>query len=135
MKGIGESQRHPPGKQEQTGMVVLLVVAGVLGLSALMLSVAHDRAHAVLERFEPDQPRVSGRDQEVGEYKNFAYVRRFTFRVAGVVLTVEKIVNLLQYAMHSESRTASSGATQFAVRCLSCRGGLCVRTRASMDLR
>ena len=35
-------------------MVVLLVVVGVLALSALMLATAYDRALTVLERFEPD---------------------------------------------------------------------------------
>ena len=52
MKGIGQSQRQPR-RQVQSG-VVLLVVVGVLALSALMLATAHDRAQAVLERFEPD---------------------------------------------------------------------------------
>ena len=53
MKGIAQPQRKPR-KQEQTGMVVLLMVVGVLALSALMLATAYDRAQAVLERFEPD---------------------------------------------------------------------------------
>ena len=53
MKGIGQSQRQPR-RQVQSGVVVLLVVVGVLALSALMLATAHDRAQAVLERFEPD---------------------------------------------------------------------------------
>ena len=53
MKGIGQSQRQPR-RQGQSGVVVLLVVVGVLALSALMLATAHDRAQAVLERFEPD---------------------------------------------------------------------------------
>ena len=52
MKGIAQSHRQPR-KQEQTGMVVLLVVVGVLALSALMLATAHDRAQATLDRFEP----------------------------------------------------------------------------------
>ena len=52
MKGIGRSHRQP-SKQVQSGVVVLLVVVGVLALSALMLATAHDRAQAVLERFEP----------------------------------------------------------------------------------
>ena len=54
MKAPGQSQRHPLGKQRQSGMVVLLLVVGVLALSALMLATAHDHAQAVLERFEPD---------------------------------------------------------------------------------
>ena len=53
MNGIGRSQRQPR-RQGQSGVVVLLVVVGVLALSALMLVTAHDRAQAVLERFEPD---------------------------------------------------------------------------------
>lgn len=53
MKGIGRSHRQL-GKQGQSGVVVLLVVVGVLALSALMLATAHDRAQAVLERFVPD---------------------------------------------------------------------------------
>ena len=52
MKGIGRFQRQPR-RQGQSG-VVLLVVVGVLALSALMLATAHDRAQAVLERSEPD---------------------------------------------------------------------------------
>ena len=52
MRGVGRSHRQL-SKQGQSG-VVLLVVVGVLALSALMLATAHDRAQAVLERFEPD---------------------------------------------------------------------------------
>ena len=53
MRGVGRSDRQL-SKQGQSGVVVLLVVAGVLALSALTLATAHDRAQAVLERFEPD---------------------------------------------------------------------------------
>ena len=53
MKTAGQP-RGQPRQQKQTGMVVLLMVVGVLALSALMLATAHDRAQAVLERFEPD---------------------------------------------------------------------------------
>ena len=53
MKGIGRPHRQPT-KQGQSGVVVLVVVVGVLALSALMLATAHDRAQAVLGRFEPD---------------------------------------------------------------------------------
>ena len=52
MKGIAQSHRQLI-KQEQSGAVVLLVVVGVLALSALMLATAHDLAQAVLERIEP----------------------------------------------------------------------------------
>ena len=52
MKEIAQSHRQLR-KQGQSGAVVLLVVVGVLALSALMLATAHDRAQAVLERFEP----------------------------------------------------------------------------------
>ena len=53
MRKGGRSHRQL-STQGQSGAVVLLVVVGVLALSALMLATAHDRAQAVLERFEPD---------------------------------------------------------------------------------
>ena len=52
MKTAGQP-RGQPRQQKQTGMVVLLMVVGVLALSALMLATAHDRAQATLDRFEP----------------------------------------------------------------------------------